>query len=131
MEGEDVCFCYFYWFGRINPLPTYPLKRDQNHVVHLKNFFWWVVLFLMILKKGFKKEIRGLKAWERKIMWGWFNFLIMKRKSKMRIKFIKHLIKKIKGKRSLGCFQGLLRKYFWSFDYLIFLKFGFSKLSIN
>jgi len=40
----------------------------------------------------------------------------------MNIKLIKHLIKKIKGKKSTWIkIHGFLRKYFWNFSYLIFL----------
>jgi len=47
----------------MNPLPTYPRRWDQNQVVLSQKVFLCVGLILTILKKkGFKKEIRGLKA---------------------------------------------------------------------
>jgi len=40
MEGEEIFFCCFYWFGRMWSFAYIPLKKkDQNHVVHLKNLF--------------------------------------------------------------------------------------------
>ena len=56
------------------------------------------------------------------------NKIIRKPSQNMNIKLIKHLIKKIKGKKALGLIQSFLRKYFWSFTYLIF--FG-KKIFLN
>jgi len=30
---------FFNWFGRMNPLPTYPKEWDQNQVVHSQKLF--------------------------------------------------------------------------------------------
>ena len=49
----------------------------------------------------------------------------------MKVKLIKLLIKKIKGKKALGLKSKISRKHFLSFAYLIFFVKDFPKLNAN
>ena len=56
----------------------------------------------------------------------WGCLILVREKSLRDLKVDWNLIKKTKGKGSLDFTnQGLLRKYFWCYDYLIFLEIWF------
>jgi len=55
----------FIWFGRMNPLPTYPKEWDQNQVVHSQKLLLWVRLILKFLKMILRRE-KGPQGIEEK-----------------------------------------------------------------
>ena len=72
IEGEDACFCCFYWFERMKPLPTYPKRWDQNQVVLSKKIFFCVELILKFLENDFKKRQEASRHENEKCEVVWF-----------------------------------------------------------
>ena len=65
MEGEDACFLVvFIDLERHMPFAYIPLKKGSKSCSSPQKFLLvsWVIFNDFFEKKGFKKEIRGLKA---------------------------------------------------------------------